>query len=103
MRIEEIREFCSDERIYITQHSSLRMLERSISYDDVLNAVMTGEIIEEYPTDHPYPSYLILGTERYPLHIVCGFGNKQLFIITTYKPDAEKWSEDWKTRKGGVR
>lgn len=62
---------------------------------------MTGEIIEDYPDDYPYPSSLVLGQSisGQPLHLVCGIGNNTLFVITAYKPNSEKWEADWKTRK----
>jgi hypothetical protein len=33
------------------------------------------------------------------LHVVCGLGNGQVFIITSYKPDSGMWEPDYKTRK----
>lgn len=79
-----------------------RLLQRGISIDDVKQVILTGEIIENYPDDYPYPSCLLLGKnfdERY-LHVVCGFGEEELWLITAYKPSAEKWQADLKTRKG---
>jgi hypothetical protein len=59
---------------------------------------MTGEIIEEYPDDYPYPSCLILGANT-PLHVVCGISELELHIITAYVPDSAKWNDDLKTRR----
>lgn len=41
---------------------------------------MTGEIIEEYPNDYPYPSCLTLGNlnTKCPLHVVVGSNHEQL-------------------------
>lgn len=62
---------------------------------------MSGEIIEEYPEDYPYCSYLILGLsiKKQYLHVVCGIGNSRLWIITAYFPSIDKWEPDCKTRK----
>jgi hypothetical protein len=77
------------------------MMERGILVDDVINALIHGEIIEQYPADYPYPSCLVLGLtlKETLLHIVCGIGDDVLWLITAYYPDPSKWSEDFKTRK----
>jgi len=85
----------------MTQHAELRRRQRGISIPDIRQAIITGEIIEDYPNDYPYPSSLVLGygISNEPLHLVCGIGNNTLFVITAYKPSGEKWETDWKTRK----
>ena len=98
LNIDELRRLCTDETIAITQHLQLRMRERGIKYDDIIMAITTGEIIEQYPTDYPHPSCLILGSNT--LHVVCGVGSGFLWVITTYYPDPNKWEIDNKTRKG---
>jgi hypothetical protein len=99
MNIEDIRKCCSDESVFLTAHGTLRLYERRISYDSVIAAIMSGEIIEEYPDDYPFPSCLISAGCPYPLHVVCGLGNGHVFIITSYKPDSGMWEADNKTRK----
>lgn len=74
-----------------------------IRIEEIMQALDSGEIIEEYPEDKPYPSCLILGrtvTER-PLHIVCApvLHEERLIIITTYQPDPNRWEPDFKGRK----
>jgi hypothetical protein len=99
MDIEDIRQCCGDESVFLTEHGTLRLYERRISYDSVIAAIMNGEIIEEYPNDYPFPSCLINAVSPHPLHVVCGLGNGHVFIITAYKPDSGMWEADNKTRK----
>ncbi len=70
---------------------------------EVLQVLETGEIIEKYTDDTPYPSCLIGGwTEaKRPLHIVCAPvpTEERLIIITTYQPDSNRWEADFKRRK----
>lgn len=97
-----LRSLCDDKTFFMTQHMYNRCRERGIKYEDIKVAIMNGEIIEQYPDDFPYPSCLVLGTiidGRY-LHVVCGVGNNQLWIITAYYPNPNKWENDFKTRKG---
>jgi hypothetical protein len=71
--------------------------------DEILEALDSGEIIEEYPDDAPYPSCLILGRTQSgrPLHIVCApvLEEGRLIIVTVYQPDPARWETDWQRRK----
>jgi hypothetical protein len=102
MNIDDLRELCTDETIEVTRHALDRFMKRGINYSDVKSAIMTGEIIEPYPEDYPHPSCLILGAtlKTILIHVVVGFTEDELWIITAYYPDVEIWSEDFKTRKG---
>ena len=42
-------------------HALQRMFERQIGVDDVRAVIDSGETIEDYPNDQPYPSRLVLG------------------------------------------
>jgi hypothetical protein len=74
-----------------------------ILVDEMLQALDTGEIIEEYPDDQPYYSCLIFGRtlSGRPLHIVCApvSTERRLIVITTYQPDPDRWEADLKRRK----
>lgn len=96
MNVEEIRKLCTGKTVFITAHLRLRMRERGIRYSEIMEALQSGEIIEDYPTDYPYPSCLLLADG---LHVVCGIGEGKLFVITAYRPTPEKWEADGKTRK----
>jgi hypothetical protein len=90
------------ENIEWQRHSVERILERNISTRCVKEVLLTGEILESYADDKPFPSYLILGwCEGYPLHVVAAIDtNKELcFIITAYRPDIEHFKSDFKTRR----
>jgi hypothetical protein len=78
------------------------MFKRGISVDDVKKIINTGEIINEYPNDKPYPSYLILGFANFkPIHLVIAQEKalKECIIITAYHPDTTLWEVDFKTKK----
>ena len=100
LTIDKIQEFVNHNNIKWTEHCSFRMFERMITRDDVIKALLTGNIIEYYPDDYPYPSCLVLGyTEKNTsLHVVCGIGKEYLYIITTYSPDETKWVNNSKRR-----
>ena len=96
---------CQDETIKTTKHFTDRLNERFIEYDDVLSAIMAGNIIEEYPAAYPYPCVLILYfiKDNKPLHVVAGTDGKYLWLITAYYPTLDKWENNYKTRKAAEK
>ena len=92
----------SDSNIKWAKHCLERMQERDISINDVESCLQTGEIIEDYPDDFPHPSCLIFGhtKENKILHIVVGSDSSNLFFITAYFPNTDKFEKDLKTRRG---
>lgn len=69
---------------------------------EVFEAIMNGEIIEEYENDKPYPSMLIFGRtdNGRPLHVVCAYTRDDdlAIVVTAYQPDPNLWI-DYKRRK----
>tara|TARA_Y100000294_G_scaffold102592_1_gene95285 strand:+ start:812 stop:1039 length:228 start_codon:yes stop_codon:yes gene_type:complete len=68
------------------------MIKRSITRSEIEEAVISGEIIEEYPDDKYSPSCLIYGrtnTGR-DLHVQLSLP-PPIIIITTYDPVPEEW------------
>lgn len=101
IEIEKIREYFLEDKIFVTEHAAERFHQRNIKIKDIRNAVNFGEIIEQYPNDYPYPSCLILGKSfgGKNLHVVLSDEGNASRIITAYFPDADKWNEDFKTRR----
>ncbi|MEI7866369.1 MAG: DUF4258 domain-containing protein [Candidatus Methylumidiphilus sp.] len=74
--------------------------DRMITTDEVREAVLSGEIIEEYPDDQRGESCLVLhATQNRTIHVVCAPKAEYLAVITAYLPSADQWSSDFKTRK----
>ena len=101
LKIEDVRLLCKDDTIKATQHFTERLFKRGIAYDSVIHAILSGEVIEQYPDDYPHPSCLILGHDvrLAPIHVVAGLSVDALYLITAYYPSADKWEADYKTRK----
>ena len=100
LNIEEIQVLFAGSAVVLTQHFLEKIRKRSIALSDVRSAVESGTIVEFYPEDYPHPSALILGyAKNLPLHIVVGIGGGFAWLITSYRPDADKWEDDYKTRK----
>ena len=101
LKIDTIKQLIEENKIRWTNHIVIRLLQRNINQKDIEEALLNGEILEEYENDYPYPSCLVYGitTNNKVLHVVCGLNEEELWIITAYYPNSLKWKEDLKTRK----
>ena len=99
-KISTIQNLCTNESIRLTKHAANMMEEHGITFSDVKCGIKSGEIIEDYLTDYPNPSVLILGNiDITPIHVCVGIGKNNIQIITAYKPSLDIWEDDLKTRK----
>ena len=101
MEITDLQKLCENGSIRWTGHILKRLMQRGIFQVSVVQAIRSGEIIEQYPDDYPYPSCLLLGTTEAgeALHIVCVIGEGKVWLITAYHPDPDEWESDLKTRR----
>ena len=99
--INALQNIYKNDEVYATIHVSEKIKERKIKMKDIRFAVMNGEITEQYPDDFSYPSCLILGSapDGTPVHIVMSYEGNRSSLITAYRPDPDKWSDDFKLRK----
>lgn len=100
--LERMREAIQAGRVEWQRHALERMARRGIRREEVFQAMLTGERIEDYPDTKPFPSALFLGWSRVrPLHVVAAYDSlgDRAFIITVYEPDLEHFEPDFKTRR----
>ncbi len=89
-------------RLVFRVHALRRMFQRSVTAADVRRVLETGETIETYPDDTPFPSRLVLGwLGARPLHIVAAEDSQaeETIVITVYEPDLGEWEPGFKRRK----
>lgn len=96
--LKKIIECFEKENYLYSQHARNEMEEEKygeIKDQEVFEAVLSGKIIESYPEDKPYQSYLIYGrtAEARPIHIVCAYAEdiNKVIIITVYQPRLDQW------------
>jgi hypothetical protein len=78
------------------------MLEKGISGFEVEQTILFGDVVQNYESDKPYPSKLLLKfVKERPIHVVVARNqeNSSCIIITCYLPDPEIWNEDFKTKR----
>lgn len=92
--LEKVRRQLSAGEFEFSRHALKRVVERNISDQDIRQAGVQANIIEDYPDDKYSPSCLLLGftqTGR-PLHIQVSLAETELAkIITIYEPDPSEW------------
>lgn len=99
--IDKLRELCNNNAVKYTAHIVMRLQERGINPSDIRECIATGRIIEQYPSDYPYPSCLVLGCSvaGRMLHVVVGVGQGYIWLVTAYYPNPDEWSEGFSVRK----
>ena len=83
-------------------HAIQRMFRRRISEEDIRQVLATGEVVEEYPDDTPYPSRLVLGwCGTRPIHVVVADNveARETIVVTVYEPDLAQWEPGFRRRK----
>lgn len=100
--IDDIINSIKAKKIKITEHADGEAQNDELSFEEVFASVLTGEIIEKYPDDKPYPSCLIYGKNltNEPIHSVWVYNaeTKAGVLITVYRPDPSRWI-NWKIRR----
>lgn len=90
---QRIRSMAAAEQVRITQHAQQEMAEESVRLDEVLEALSSGHVVEDYPEHRRGPCCLVhgvTGTGR-DLHVVCTSARPVLVIITVYEPRPPRW------------
>ena len=89
-------------KVFWTYHVNMRLKERLLSREQIMNSVDSFEIIEGYPLDKYLPSCLIYakcGNDVTHIQIAIDRENDNIRIITSYIPSRDKWEDDFKTRR----
>lgn len=83
-----------------TIHALERCIERDISPLEIIDALLSGEIIENYPEDKYGPSCLIKGITKKGRILHVQFSIEPIWIITAYDPTLKpnEWDKEFKRR-----
>jgi len=80
----------------ISVHASEQMRRRGITLDDLENAIIHGEIIEQDSSAKPFPKCIFWGfsiLKGESIHVVCSMTPRSK-IATVYFPDEDEWAQD---------
>ena len=93
LQLAWIKERISKDEYLYTLHADEERRNDGLSIAEVEEALLQGQILENYPTDPRGPSCLVYGNAGgQPVHIVCGQNRSGwLVLITVYIPSPPKW------------
>ena len=97
-----IRECVSGGRVLWTYHVNMRMRERSINREQVVQGAPTFEVIESYPEDKYLPNYLVYcESHRAVFHVLFAADTEErnVRVVTAYRPREDEWAPDLKRRR----
>jgi len=102
VNINKLRETIRKNNFEWRKHTLVRLAERNISQNVVLEVILKGEVIEDYPENRPFSSCLMFKVVKgKPFHVVVSLDeqNQKAYIITAYKPNLDKFESDFKKRR----
>jgi len=101
--LQLIQQLVARSEIRISEHGYDELSADNISVSDILHGVADAILIEDYPGYVKGPCVLVLQRDPAgpPIHVVWGIPKRATtpaVVVTAYRPQADKWSEDFKTR-----
>lgn len=99
-----IQNLVNEGEIRISSHGYDELAEDQIFVRDILSSIKSARIVEDYPHFGKGPCILVLQFDRdsKPIHCVWGVPKghqKPAVLVTAYRPDPEKWTDDFLRRK----
>ncbi|MCP4398850.1 MAG: DUF4258 domain-containing protein [bacterium] len=96
MDIEEIHAKIRANDYVYSHHAEIERVADGLTFIQIEEALLDGEILEDYPDDGRGESCLVIGfSDNVPIHVVCGWRGKEIVIITVYIPGLPKFVDPW--------
>ena len=96
MDIDEVKSKVKANMYVYTYHAEIERISDDLTFDQIEDALLNGEILEKYDDTGRGESCLIVGfAKNIPIHIVCGWRWEKVVIITVYIPRFPKFVDPW--------
>lgn len=101
---KKVKLLIESREVLISSHGYEELAEDDILVKDIIFSIFTAKVLEDYPDFGKGPCCLVLQRDMNdnPIHAVWGLSKgteKPAVLITAYRPNEEKWSEDFTRRK----
>ena len=100
---EQILDLVVREEVVVSEHGYDELAADDILIEDAFSGVRGGLVVEDYPDYPKGPCVLVLQQDRNgkPIHVPWGIptaGSSPAVIITAYRTDPDRWTEDFSRR-----
>jgi len=103
MDIEEIKRRVRENRYVYSYHADIERRAESLTFSQIEQAMLNGQILEDYPDTGRGESCLVVGLcGDVPIHVVCGWRGEKVAVITVYIPRPPTFSDPWTRGTGGT-
>ncbi len=99
-----VRELALRQQVQVSLHGYDELAADNLYVQEILAGVQAAIVVEDYPTYHKGPCVLVFQKDSagQPIHVLWGIArgvSAPAVIITAYRPDSERWSDDFLRRK----
>jgi hypothetical protein len=99
-----IAQLIKEGQVVISSHGYDELAADGILIRDIISNVKDAICVEEYPDYHKGPCILVLQHDReaQPVHVVWGVPKGRIspaVLVTAYRPDPQRWEEDFLRRR----
>jgi hypothetical protein len=96
MDIEEVKARVRANQYVYSYHAEIERHADALTFAQVEKAILSGEILEQYPDTGRGESCLIVGfAGSVPIHAVCGWRGDKVALITVYIPRPPHFTDPW--------